>query len=144
MARTPKTLAEARQNLEQSIPTIRGRYVEGVGRADWESGASSDASEENYSAGVAEAVATKSRQLGVRRAGNAKWRSGAEGKGAAAIEAGVRRGLDAYASNFGPVYDAMVAAAARLPARTRDIATNVANRVTPVAMAAHEAARRQR
>jgi hypothetical protein len=144
MARTPKPLSEARDNLAASVPLIKNRYMAGVDRADWEAGAGSDAAEANYAAGVQEALASKSRQAGVRKAGNARWKDRALTKGANAIAAGVTAGLPAYQENFGPIYDAILSTVARLPARTRDIGENIANRVAPVALAAREASKRRR
>ena len=48
MARQPKPLSEARANLEASIPSIPGRYEQGIMRGDWVTGAASESSEANF------------------------------------------------------------------------------------------------
>ena len=139
-ARVPKPVSEARANLETSIATIPKRYRDGVERADWETGAASDQAESNFAEGVSEAVATKSRQSGVRKAGNQKWMDAAITKGAAVIGERVRGSLDAYERNFGQVYDQVLRTVATLPPRTRDSMANIDQRVKPVVQAFKDAA----
>ena len=135
MSRTPKPVSEARANLEQSIPNIQGRYEAGVSRGDWESGAGSDQAELNYADGVNEAVSAKTRQRRVREVGNQTWQESSLAKGAPVIAQRMRGSLDKYERNFGQVYQAVLPTIQRLPARTRNVANNVQNRVLPVAEA---------
>tara|TARA_Y100000310_G_scaffold335926_1_gene419174 strand:- start:4005 stop:4439 length:435 start_codon:yes stop_codon:yes gene_type:complete len=132
MSRVPKPLSEARTNLEQSIPNIQGRYEAGVNRADWVGAASSDQAETNYSQGVAEAVRTKSRAAGVRRAGNQGWLDGAVNKGALVIGQRIQDSLDKWETNFGRVYQHVERLVPTLPAKTRDANSNIDRRLKPV------------
>ena len=139
MPRAMRSIGQARQNLEQSIPVIRGRYEEGVRDADWESGAGSDQAESNYADGVSEAVGAKRRQMRVREVGNAHYQNRALTKGAPAIAEGVRRGLDNYERNFGAVLREVAPVIQGLPPRTRDVNSNIDSRVKPVANAFRDA-----
>lgn len=142
MARAPKPLAEARANLEASIPNIGSRYLAGVQRGDWAAGAGSDSSETNFATAMQRVISGKTRQSGVRKAGNDKWRTGAEEKGAPVIGERIRMNLDKWTTNFQPVYDAVVRATNQLPPRTLDPMSNIDNRAKPVVRAAVAAGRR--
>lgn len=139
----PATIEQARANLEASIPMIGERYKRGVMSANWVDAASSDQSESNYAAGVSRAVTLHSRQNGIRAAGNQKWQTAASTKGVAAIGEGIRRGLNAYAQNFGRVYATFLQVLPTLPARTSDPMTNIDARLKPTVTAWRTAAGKQ-
>lgn len=135
MARVPKTIEQARSNLESSIPLIPGRYQEGIQRGKWADAASSDQSEANFAARINQAIQAKSRQAGVRRVGDAAWRAGALDKGVARIGPGLSAALQKYQTNFGRVYTPVLQAVAGLPPRTIDPMGNIDKRLKPVVQA---------
>jgi len=135
-----KTIAEAKKNLEESIPYIGTRYVTSVKRADWSGPAGSDQAEANFADGVAKAVAAKTRQKGVRLVTNADWQTAAAELGGPIIGERVRAGLTKYEANMGPVLDAMNAAADAAVPKGPDFRANITNRLIPVVEAARRAA----
>lgn len=136
MARNPKPIETARANLEASIPLIPGRYQEGVSRAEWAKYAGSDQAETNFGQRMQQVISSKSRQAGVRRAGDQAWKTGALDKGVSRIGSGVQSGLDKYARNFGTVYAAITRTVQSLPARGIDPMANIDKRLKPVVQAA--------
>jgi len=135
-----KTKEEARANLEASVSFIPDRYRAGVGRADWQTKASSDNAEKNFADSMSRAIANKSRQNGVKKVSNADWQRVASEKGGAVIGERVRAAIDKQAANWSPIYDAVQTAVGRLPARGIDFRANVTNRLLPVVEAQKKAA----
>lgn len=127
-----KTKEEARANLEASITYIPDRYRAGVGKADWQAKAASDTAEKNFADAMSQAIAKKSRQLGVRKVANTEWQRLASEKGGAVIGDRIRGALDKQAAAWGPMYDAVTAAVPRLAPHTIDFRANITNRVVPV------------
>ena len=140
MPKVHKTIQEAGQHLSDAAATIGPRYLAGTARADWEGPASSREAEENYVAGVNEAIAAGSRIAGIRSAGNIKYQKGTAEKGASVIGARVKAARGLYESTFGPVLQAMTAAADAAAGKTRDFRANITNRLIPVVEAARRAA----
>ncbi len=140
----PRTIEQARENLENSIPVIQSRYEQGIETAEWATPAASDAAERNYGAGVQRAVSAKSRAAGIRRVGNEFWRDRAKNLGAGRIAEGVRAGLEKYSQNFGPVLAKIHQAVAQLPPRGIDPMENLTKRAGPVVKAAFEAGKRSK
>lgn len=136
---TPRTIQEARANFIAAAPLVAERYRNGVNRADWESAASSQQAEANYSQGVQRAIQRGTRIQGIQRAGNQTWRNGATQKGAPVIGQRMQEAADKYVQNFTPIKQAIDNAVAQLPPRTLDPSQNVQNRVLPVVMAAFNA-----
>jgi hypothetical protein len=124
-----KTKEEAKANLEQSLTYVGDRYTNAVKRADWSTKAGSDQAERNYAESVAKAVAQKSRQTAVKKVSNSSWQEAAATKGGAVIAQRMRDSLDKQATKWAPIYDSVVSAVSRLPARTVDWRSNVTNRV---------------
>jgi hypothetical protein len=143
MPRTPKTLADARTNLETALTYIPDRYRVGVQRGDWESGATSEAAEKNYAAAMSAVLAKKLRQAGCRGKQDV-WRTGAVEKGAPVIADRIRMALGKYEANFGPVYNAVLSAVKTLPPRGIDPLANIDARLKPVVSAAVKAGKRGR
>lgn len=135
-----KTKEEAKANLEASLTYVRGRYEAGIGRADWQTKASSEAAEKNYADGVNKAVAKKSRQIGIRKVSNADWQALATTKGGAVIAERMRGALDKQAANYSPIYDAVKSQVDRLPAKSIDFRANITSRLIPVVEAEKKAA----
>lgn len=132
MARNPRSVQQAKTNLENSISLIPERYIAGINNANWQAAASSDQSEKNWATGVQQAVADKRRVAGIKRVSDTEWRQMAIEKGAASIGQGIRTGLNKYEQNFGKVYNAALTTIKALPPRTLDSRANVTNRVMPV------------
>jgi len=124
-----KTKEEARANLEASVAYIPDRYKAGVGRADWATPAGSDQAEKNFAAKMGEVIAKKTRQLKIKAVSNSEWQSRAIEKGGAVIGERIRGASPKQAAVWGPIYDQVTSAVARLPARTIDFRTNITNRV---------------
>jgi len=137
-----KTIQQAKENLQRAIPLISERYRQGVESADWQTNAASEQAEQNFAAGVQQAIANKSRQKGIQGVSNQQWREAARVKGANSIGQGIQMGLQRYEQNFAPVLGAMQAAAKALPPRTTDPIANVTARVIPVVQAAVNAGKR--
>lgn len=127
-----KTKEEAKANLLASVSYIPDRYRAGVGRADWQTKAASEAAERNYADAMAKAVAAKSRQAGVRKISNSEWQRLAGEKGGAVIGERIRGALDKQAANWAPVYDAVVSKVGTLAPKTIDFRANITNRCIPV------------
>ena len=134
-----RTIQQAASNLQASVSLIPARYRQGVEGADWATSAGSESAEQLYATKVQEAIAQKRRQRGVQRVGNEAWRAAALNNGAPIIGSRITASIGKYQTNFGPVLDAMTRAASSLKPKTGDLATDIANRVTPVAQAARNA-----
>lgn len=135
-----KTIAEAKRNLEESIPYIGSRYESAVKKADWATNAGSEQAEENWAAGVSKAAAGKTRQKAIRLISNADWQNAAALKGGPIIGERVRSGLTKYEANMGPILDAMNNAADSAVPKGPDFRANIMNRLIPVVEAARKAA----
>lgn len=128
----PKTIEDAKANLETSIAYIPDRYRKSVERASWAEAAASKQAESNFATQMSVVIAEGKRAKGCALAGDAKWREGAMTKGAPVIGARIRASLDVYSKNFGVPYAAVLAELPRLPARTLDPMTNIDNRLKRV------------
>ena len=134
-----KTIQQAGQHLVDSAPMIGQRYLEGTQNANWADRASSQQSEVNWKAGVAEAAASGARIKGIQAAGDAAYRDGAKNKGAPVIGDRIVAAKGKYEQNFAPVLSAMNQAADSAAPRTRNVSQNIANRLMPVVTAARRA-----
>ena len=137
-----KTVAQAKQNYEQSIGLVPERYRQGIGSADWKSGVSNEQANSNWKAGIQAAASADRWKRGVDMVSNEQWRAAALSKGANSIGEGMRMGSEKYRQNFEPVLSAIHAAVDALPPRTTDPSANIDARLKPVALAAHAAGRR--
>jgi hypothetical protein len=78
-----------------------GEYLEGIQNADsWATGAAGG--EGNYEQGVQAAIARKAYGSGVRKAGDEKWRRGAEIKGQQRYAGGITAGEQSYQEGVAP------------------------------------------
>lgn len=136
-----KSQQQITANFIASTNQVPQKYQQGVQSADWQSAASSEQAEANYAQGVQEAAQRKSRQSGVSKVSNQTWQQAAAQVGATRIADGMRRAANKQAQNWAPYRQ--VIEGTDLPARTRDAATNVQNRVLPLATALQDAKRRQ-
>ena len=140
MPKVHKTIENAARNLEQSIAVIPARYAESTGRAEWAAPAVSQQAEDNYQAGLAEATAKDLRRKNISAAGDTAYRKGCADKGSKVIGERIRGALGVYRQAFSPILTAMNTAADAAPAKTRDVLTNIQNRLVPVVQAARRAA----
>ncbi len=124
-----KTKEEARANLEVSVTYIPERYKVGVGRADWATPAGSDNAEKNFADAMSKVIASKKRQLNIKKVSNAVWQALAVEKGGAVIGERIRAAIPKQAEKWGPIYDRVVSDIARLAPRTVDYRANILNRV---------------
>lgn len=135
-----KTKEEAKANLAASVAFIPDRYRAGISRADWQTKAASESAEKNFADSMSRAIASKSRQVGVKKVSNAEWQAVASEKGGAVIGERIRSAIDKQAANWSPIYDAVQSTVGRLPARGIDFRANVTNRLLPVVEAQKKAA----
>jgi len=135
-----KTKAEARANFEAAVAYIPDRYRAGIEKADWFTKASSDQAEKNYATAVADAIAKKTRQKGVRSVTNEDWRTAAREKGAPIIGARISAALPDWEANWGPMYDQVVSKVGALPPKVVDFRANITARLVPVVEAWKKAA----
>lgn len=135
MARIPKTVSQARQNLEASIPLIAERYRQGVETAEWHDAAVSDQAEQLYATKTQAAIQQRKRQAALRQVTNEDWRSRALSRGVNNIGEGIRASLDKWERNFTPVYNRVLAAQRGLPAKTADANQNIDRRLKPIVAA---------
>jgi len=124
-----KTADEAKANLAASVSYIPERYKAGVGRADWATPAGSDQAERNFADAMSKVVASKLRQVNVKKVSNSEWQSLAIEKGGAVIGERVRGALEKQAAKWAPIYSGVQADVMRLPPRTVDFRSNITNRV---------------
>lgn len=77
-----------------------GEYLEGIqNAASWATGAAGG--ESNYEQGVQAAIARKAYGSGVRKAGDEKWRRGAEVKGQQRYAGGIQAGEQSFQEGVG-------------------------------------------
>ena len=101
--------------------------------ANWQSQASSDQAETNYSTGVTAAVAAKRRQKVLSTLSNADWQTPASTTGATKIVTGISNGGPKYSKGFSPYVATLQAVV--LPARTTDPMANLTNRAGAIVAA---------
>ena len=101
-------------------------------RGDWVSGASSESSEANFAQAMQRAIQSKSRQAGVRRAGNESWQQGSINKGAPIIGQSIQDSLSKWETNFERPYSAVIRQLSQLPPRTLDANQNIDRRLKPI------------
>lgn len=126
-----KGAGAAADRWNKAIPGAGASYIDGIDRTKgWKEKAI--AGEENYKVAVTEAANAGSRAAGIEAISEQKWKDNAKSKGGERISRGMTAAKGDYASKIGKVIS--VIEGIQLPARTTDAATNVANRVTPLAV----------
>jgi hypothetical protein len=84
--------------------------------------------------GVTDPVSQKKRLIKLSKRTDADLNAAMETKGRTAYPMGVEAAKDKWASEFDPFAKEIDSIVTKLKPRTRDAATNVANRVTPIAV----------
>jgi len=103
-------------------------------RTDKIAKATSDAAQKAYVEGVTDPVSQKLRLIRLKELSDADLNAAMEAKGRTAYGAGVDASVDKYARRVDPYLSEIDAIVPKLKPRTRDAATNVTNRVAPIAV----------
>ena len=96
--------------------------------------ATSDTAQAAYIAGVTDPVSQKLRIIKLRKLSETDLNDRMEKKGRVAYPAGIDAGREKWGTEFDPYAKEIDRIVLALPVRTRDAATNVTNRVTPLAV----------
>ncbi len=131
-----KSISQSQSNYEASAPGVASKYRAGVQNADWATPAGSDEAESLYATQVQNAISRSARQKGIQKVSNSDWQTRASDKGGAQISQAMAKSGSKWARGFQPYSE--VLKGITLPARVADPATNVQNRVTPIAVALSE------
>lgn len=126
-----KPQSEITENFIAGASRAPARYKRGVSRADWQTPAASESAEQNYAAGVSDAVGRKARQAGVQAVSNSEWVRAASTVGAERIGRGMQAASGKQAANWQPSRAFLEGLS--LPPRTRNATENIQNRSIPVA-----------
>lgn len=125
-----KPQSEIKKNYEQSTAIVTDRYKQGVKAADWKDAAKDG--QDLYVQMMSNPTVLARREKGIDRVSDEEWRTNTIDKGAGVIAARMKNASTKQASRYEPYRTALEAM--DLPAKTADPATNVANRVTPIAV----------
>ena len=125
-----KSQSDIKKNFESSTALVTERYKTGLKGASWKENAK--AGQGLYEQMMADPNVLSRREKGIERVSDEEWRKAAEDKGAPVIASRMKASSDKQVSRFEPYRAALESMS--LPPRTADPATNVANRVTPIAV----------
>ncbi len=125
-----KPQSEIKANYEMSTGTVTPKYTAGVARGEWKDPAL--AGQGLYTQMMSNPSVLARREKGINKVSNEEWRAAAKDKGAGIIAARMKLASGKQATNFEPYRTALEGIS--LPAKTADPATNVINRVTPIAV----------
>jgi hypothetical protein len=103
-------------------------------RTDKIAKATSDDAQKRYVEGVTDPVSQKKRLIKLKKLSDSNLNAMMEAKGRTAYPAGVEAAKDKWAGEFDPFAKEIDAILPKLRPPTRDAASNVANRVTPLAV----------
>ena len=130
-----KSLEQTNANWKGSHGRVAAAYAQGIDNTkDFQSKAI--AGEENYAAGVSQAVADRSRAKGLEKISDQDWKDAAKEKGATRIAAGMKAGENKYSTGMSK--NLAVINSVTIPPRTQDPMANIDNRLKPIAAALHE------
>jgi len=127
-----KAMEAYKNRTAQSGSKLVENYISTPGKM---AAAFSDSAQKSYAAAMADPNVIKRRQVNGRKVDEGAANEAMRLKGATAYASGTAAGADKFSKNSGAYFDAIDRTVASLPARTRDAAQNVANRVTPLAVA---------
>ena len=130
-----KSIDQVRANYSSGANIAPAKYAEAVKDTAGVISAGV-AAEALWAAKMQEAITRKSRAAGLSKVTDAQWQLAASTKGAARIGPGMQAAIDKQANNVKPYLD--VLSGLTLAPRTADPATNVTNRVIPIAVALHK------
>ncbi len=126
-----KSQSEIKANYDQSTSIVTPRYTAGVATGNWKDPAI--AGQGLYTQMMSNPTVLARREKGINKVSNEDWKNAAQTKGAGVIAARMKAASGKQATNFEPYRSALEAIT--LPAKTTDPASNVLNRVTPIAVA---------
>jgi len=125
---------ERTANYKSGAAVAGTRYGAAVKRAEWQEPAKDG--QALYEQQMMNTEVLKRREKGISKVSDADWQNAAIKKGQPVISGRMTDAADKQAAGFEPYVS--VLEAIDLPPRTADPATNVANRVTPIAVKMHE------
>lgn len=125
-----KPQSEIKKNYEQSTAIVTDRYKQGVKTADWKDKAKDG--QDLYVQMMQNPTVLARRAKGIERVSDEEWRNATIDKGAGVIASRMKNASGKQASRFEPYRTALEGM--DLPPKTADPATNVTNRVTPIAV----------
>jgi hypothetical protein len=125
-----KSQSDIKKNYEQSTAIVTDRYKTGVSGASWKDAAKDG--QDLFVQMMQDPNVLARRIKGIDRVSDEEWRTNTINKGSGVIAARMKNASGKQASRFEPYRNALESM--DLPARTADPATNVANRVTPIAV----------
>ncbi|GAI75076.1 unnamed protein product [marine sediment metagenome] len=131
MVRT-KGLERTNANWKASHGRVSAAYSAGIDGAQ-DVIAKAIAGEDNYAAGVSNAVANRSRAKGLEKVSDADWKKAAKEKGAPRIVSGMKAGEGKYSAGMSK--NLSVIESVTIPPRTQDGMANIDNRLKPIAAA---------
>jgi major membrane immunogen (membrane-anchored lipoprotein) len=135
MPRTIK-LAELADNYRKGVAAKSDKWYNHASTASGVIAAgSSDAAEKNYNDHMTIALSNKLRQKGLQKVTDADYQAGVRAAGASGYSQGAQKKADKLVKKFTPYAATIDSTVAGLAARTADAATNVLNRVSPIAVA---------
>ena len=126
-------LEQAKKRYKAGAASAGANYADGV-RNTTGVIAKAIAAEELYAARMQESIANRSRAKGLAKVSDADWQRQSSGPGAQRIGQGMIAAADKQSSNYAPYAAETDSIVGSMPARTSDPATNVSNRVTPLAV----------
>ena len=135
-----KSLEQTRANWKSSHGRIAAAYSQGVDNAR-DVINKAIAGEQNYAAGVQEAIASGARSRGLSKVSDADWKRAAKEKGATRIVSGMVASEGKFAS--GMAQNLQTIQSVSIPPRTQDGMANIDNRLKPIAAALIEQSRRR-
>ena len=130
-----KSLGETQKAYEEAIPRAAANYKTGIQAASNVIEASK-AAEENWKAGMQDAIGRNARLKGLEKVTDADWKKAALEKGAPRIGGGMTASKEKYNRGMGEVLS--VLQGITLPPRTTDPMANVTNRVGTIAVELHK------
>lgn len=125
-----KSQSAIKKNFEASTALVTQRYKDGLVGAEWKANALEG--QDLYEQMMSDPAVLARRTKGIDRVSDAEWQQAATTKGAPIIAGRMKDASAKQASRFEPYRVALEGM--DLPARTADPATNVLNRVTPIAV----------
>ena len=127
-----KSLEEVNANWKAAQGRVPAAYAAGIDRAK-DVINKAIAGEENYAAGVNQAVADRSRAKGLAKVSDADWKKAAKEKGAVRIAAGMAAAEPKFSA--GMAKNLQTIQSVTIPPRTQDGMANIDNRLKPIAAA---------
>lgn len=136
----PIDLGTAAQKYTQNTPASANVWQQRASAAAqlWEQNAKSPQTEQYWAQRVTEAAQNQARLRGLQNVSAADFSAGIQ-MGVQNFQAKTAQASGKWQQRFAPYANVINSVVGSLPAKTTDVATNVANRVTPIAVALRQA-----